>query len=121
MSDTSKELLQYLLLIISMPLWAPFIRALYQEFVMALRADGGLFGPVPSPMERKVIERDLAGEDLRQVHEPLAHHGQGQAETSGRNPGNRPHPGPQAGNGPRRFRSPTRTQARATGQRRNFR
>lgn len=70
----SLTLLKYTVLLATFPLWGPFAKALWEEFVYAMRADGGLTGREPGPRERKEIEEQIAREEPRQVHELLAHH-----------------------------------------------
>tara|TARA_R110002126_G_scaffold10067_19_gene45153 strand:- start:272 stop:619 length:348 start_codon:yes stop_codon:yes gene_type:complete len=66
-------LLKWLVLLGSMPIWLPFAKALWSEFMLAMRPEGGLFGPIPSPVERKRIEEEMLREEPRQIHETLAH------------------------------------------------
>lgn len=72
-TDVGFELLKYILLLGSIPIWGPFAKALWDEFLRALRADGGLNGPEPTSRERKNIEARIATEEeSSQVHEPIA-------------------------------------------------
>jgi hypothetical protein len=66
-------LLKWLVLLGSMPIWLPFAKALWSEFMLAMRPEGGLFGPIPSPVERKRIDEQMLREEPRQIHETLAH------------------------------------------------
>lgn len=108
---------KYLLLILSAPLWLPFAKALWGEFLKDMRPDGGLVGPIPSPVERQEIERRISREFPSQVHEPkpsyrrgaaaaIARHQEREAakagEAKGRSTG--PKAGPQAGSTGGRFR-----------------
>lgn len=70
----NQDLLKVVLLLVTLPLWGPFLRAMWQELRHSLRPEGGLFGPVPSPRQRRAIEQEMAGEERHQVHEPVAHH-----------------------------------------------
>ena len=72
--DLGIAILKWILLLASMPIWGPFAKALWDEFKLAMRADGGLFGPEPSPRERERLLRELESEEPRLVHEPIAHH-----------------------------------------------
>lgn len=109
--DASFELLKYILVLASMPLWVPFAKALWDEFLLALRPDGGLSGHELTRRERSEIEQDISlNEDLTQVHEPIAHlRGQGPArgnqKQTGRSfqPAMKRAPGPQAGSQRRAF------------------
>lgn len=73
-SDLGFTLLKYVVLLATLPIWGPFAKALWEEFVHGMRADGGLVGPDPGPRQRKEIEEQIAREEPRQVHELLAHH-----------------------------------------------
>jgi len=111
-TSTGFELLKYILLFGSIPLWGPFAKALWDEFLLALRADGGLNGLEPNPRERREIEERIATEeDFSQVHEPIAHlRG---APTGSSAPGRRTAPG-------RPDSSQRAAGPRADGQRRTF-
>lgn len=65
------DLLKYTLLICLAPIWVPFVKELWQEFLLAMRTEGGLFKAPPSPMERKKLEEELEGEEMRVVSEEL--------------------------------------------------
>lgn len=65
------DLLKYILLICLAPIWIPFAKELWQEFLLAMRGEGGLFNPPPGPLDRKKLEEELAGEELRVVNEEL--------------------------------------------------
>lgn len=67
------DILKYVLLIAAAPIWLPFAKALWEELNDALRPDGGLFGPEPTQAKREKILDEIAREDPRVVHEPLAH------------------------------------------------
>ncbi len=69
----STDVLKYIVLIVSAPLWLPFAKALWEELNDALRPDGGLFGPEPTQRKREEILDEIAREEPRLVHEPLAH------------------------------------------------
>lgn len=67
------DVLKYVILIASAPIWLPFVKALWEELNDALRPDGGLFGPEPTKRRREEILDEIAQEEMRVVHEPLAH------------------------------------------------
>ena len=97
------EAIKYVILFASVPIWGPFAKALWDEFLLALRADGGLTGHEPNRRERAAIEEEiLASGELSQVHEPIAHVRPGTA--GGRPAGGAGAParsgGPQRGAGP---------------------
>lgn len=110
-NETAFELVKYILALATLPLWGPFAKALWDEFLLALRADGGLSGPQPTPRERSRIEEEIeATEEPRQVHEPIAHLRTGPTGPSSRGRATAP-PGPAA---PRRPVGPqTGTRRRA--------
>jgi len=56
MNDLSGELLRYLIVLLTAPIWLPFVKALWQELERALRDEGGMFGRVPSLAEKERIE-----------------------------------------------------------------
>ncbi|MEZ5976072.1 MAG: hypothetical protein R3F17_17465 [Planctomycetota bacterium] len=60
--------LKVLVLLITMPAWMPFAKAMWEEMKLAMREDGGLFGPVPNPAKRRRLHAEIAKEPLRQVH-----------------------------------------------------
>jgi hypothetical protein len=68
-------LLKYTVILMSSPIWLPFIKELWSEFSLAMREDGGLIGAKPTPRERQKILDQLAREPLRQVHVPKGHLG----------------------------------------------
>lgn len=72
--DTA-ALIKYTLLLVTTPIWLPFIKELWREFRLAMREDGGIWGKDPSPRERQRIVDKLAREPLRQVHIPKGHLG----------------------------------------------
>jgi hypothetical protein len=67
------DVLKYVLIIALAPIWLPFVKALWEELNDALRPDGGLFGPEPTQRRREEILDEIAQEEMRVVHEPLAH------------------------------------------------
>jgi len=112
MEETGTDFLKLGLILVTFPLWGPFAKALFEELQAALRPEGGLFGQRPSPRQRKAIEAEIEGEEMRQVHEPLAHLRGQTGHRPGRHAGARPPAagqraptaGPQAGAGRRAFR-----------------
>ena len=60
----TKEILRYVIVLVSAPIWVPFLRMLWRDFNASLREEGGLFGQPPTQLER---ERDPA---LRKPLEP---------------------------------------------------
>jgi hypothetical protein len=117
MNETGFDFLKWGLVLAAWPIWAPFARALWKEFQKAMRPEGGLTGPVPSPSERRRIEAEIAHEEPSQVHESIAHHksqlgsGPGRQASAGTNRSGqaRETAGPAAGN-------TGRTTFRRTGQ-----
>ena len=127
-TDAGFEVLKYILLFGSMPLWVPFAKALWEEFQLALRADGGLAGRELSSRESETVEREIAAtEEMSQVHEPIAHlrPGRGQAALGRRGPaavqpGQGRGAGPQSGQLQRGFSRAT-TRPTTQGNRPRFR
>ena len=73
--DINHELIRYVLVLLLMPFWFPFLRALWKELERAMRPDGGLFGRSLRTDERERIEREIREtEESPVVDEPLAHH-----------------------------------------------
>ena len=70
----NKELLKITLVLVSMPIWLPFAKALWEEFRDAMRAEGGFSGPTLSARQRREIEAQIEREGKRLVDEPLAVH-----------------------------------------------
>lgn len=110
-------IVKYLLLFLSAPLWLPFAKALWGEFLKDMRPDGGLVGPIPTPVQRKEIERRISREFPSQVHEPKPSYRRGAAAAIARHQerenakaneakgkSNGPKAGPQAGGSNARFR-----------------
>ena len=62
------EFLKYIVILATAPIWLPFAKELWGEFLHAMRADGGLVKPPPGPVERKRIAEELQQEELRVVH-----------------------------------------------------
>jgi hypothetical protein len=90
MSDLNKSLIKYGLLILTSPIWFPFLKAVWQEINIALRADGGLLGKLPSPRERAELERRLAPEDDPLVNEPILRPGESRTRTTRMKSGSAP-------------------------------
>lgn len=76
MSDLNKSLIKYGLLILTSPIWYPFLKAVWQELNTALRADGGLLGKLPSQRERELLERNPHPEDDPLVNVPILRPGE---------------------------------------------
>lgn len=69
-----RDLLKILLVLLSAPFWMPFAKALLDEFIAAMRQDGGFEGPTPSKTRRAEIQAEIdRKEPPRVVIEPLAH------------------------------------------------
>ncbi len=58
LASLNSEYFKYFLILITAPLWWPFLKALYAELNDALASEGGLFGRTPSKDELRKIERD---------------------------------------------------------------
>lgn len=73
MSDLNKDLLRWVLLIGTAPVWWPFLRTLWRDFNDALREEGGLFGRRPSARELERIQQERSQSPPTLTHEPWAH------------------------------------------------
>jgi hypothetical protein len=80
----NQEILRYVLVLVLLPLWIPFLKALWGELLRAMRPEGGLFGPLPRKDQREQIEREMEGEESPVVDEPLAHRRAAAARGGGR-------------------------------------
>lgn len=60
MSELNRDILRWVLLIGSAPVWWPFLRTLWGDFNAALREDGGLFGRPPGPRELERLRSERA-------------------------------------------------------------
>lgn len=76
MSDLNKSLIKYGLLILTSPIWYPFLKAVWQELNTALRADGGLLGKLPSAREREELERNPPPDEDPLVNVPIRRPGE---------------------------------------------
>ena len=66
-------IIKYTLLLVTAPIWVPFVKALWQELNDALREEGGVFGKELSRDQLDEIRREIEDEEERLVNEPLAH------------------------------------------------
>ncbi len=73
MDDSAKEIVKYLIVILSAPAWIPFIRALGQEITLCMREEGGFLGKTPNKEKLEEIRREIAREESPLISEPLAH------------------------------------------------
>lgn len=72
MESFTHEVLRYAIVLVTAPLWLPFVKALWKEFNRALRWEGGLLGRRPSAREVAEIELAARYEEDPLVSEPLA-------------------------------------------------
>ncbi|MBI5362906.1 MAG: hypothetical protein HZA53_06980 [Planctomycetes bacterium] len=84
MGDLNKDILRWVLLIGTAPVWWPFLRTLWRDFNDALREEGGLFGRRPSARELERIQRERAASTPTLTHEPWAHREAARAGRSAR-------------------------------------
>lgn len=99
-----KDFLKIALVVLSAPVWLPFARALWEEFVAAMRQDGGFEGPTPTPQQRREIQEEIErSEPPRVVIEPLAHVMKGHAVHQQEEGKGSPAAAPSGG--PKRFRT----------------
>ncbi len=73
--ELNKEILRWVLMIGSAPIWFPFILTLWNDFNDALREEGGLIGEPPSPRELEQIRREQAEKPELLVNEPIVRAG----------------------------------------------
>ena len=92
--------IKILLIMLSAPIWIPFAKELWREFNLAMREDGGLFGPMPHPRKRREIQAEIEQEPPAQIHIPKGHLGIRRRPVAP--PKGRPQPGPQTGQGKKR-------------------
>lgn len=64
------ELLKYALLLVSVPFWWPFVKALREELNDALRSEGGLFGEEPTAEELAAMNLERGAYVSPMVSEP---------------------------------------------------
>jgi len=60
--------LKILFLLLTSAFWMPFAKALKEEFLKAMREDGGLFARVPPPHEQKKIREAIKSEPSPVIH-----------------------------------------------------
>ena len=75
MDPVTKDIVRYLIVILSAPIWVPFARMLWKDFNAALRREGGLLGRAPSPLELQRMDAQGAPEVSRLVSEPIVRPG----------------------------------------------
>jgi hypothetical protein len=73
--ELNKEILRWVLMIGSAPVWLPFLLTLWNDFNEALREDGGLIGEPPSPSELAIIKKEKASQPEVLVNEPIVRAG----------------------------------------------
>ena len=73
MDETTKAIIKYSALIISLPWVVPFMKALYRDLAQAFEEDGGFFGDPPTEEQLREIRERKAGEPDTLVNEVLAH------------------------------------------------
>ena len=66
----NSDLFRYGLLIVTAPLWVPFLKALWEECNDSLREEGGLFGFELTPAQLERINREKGAFQSPLVHEP---------------------------------------------------
>jgi hypothetical protein len=63
----NSEPVKYALLLLTLPFWLPFAKALWTAFNDSLRDEGGLLGAAPTPEELAAIERGRFQSSMRSV------------------------------------------------------
>ncbi len=72
----TKDIVRYLIVILSAPIWVPFARTLWRDFNAALRREGGLLGRAPSALELQRLDAQGLPEVSRMVSEPIVRPGE---------------------------------------------
>ena len=73
MDETTKSIIKYVGVLISLPWVIPFVRALIKDLYGAFEEDGGFLGSPPSPDALREIQERKASEPDLLVNEVLAH------------------------------------------------
>jgi len=68
-----QEFLKIAFVLVTAPIWVPFLKAMKRELFDLFEEDGGLFGDDPGPMRRAAIRARRASQPGVLVHEWLAH------------------------------------------------
>ncbi len=68
--NLNTELFKYVLLVVTVPFWLPFVRAIWEDFNQALRDEGGLLGYGPPAAERGQ-EGELPSSMVSETHEEI--------------------------------------------------
>lgn len=110
--ELNLDLIKWLVIIVGIPIWWPFVRDLWKDFNGALREEGGLLGSPPPKSEMERIRREKAKEPEMLVSVPWAHKrgarvtppASSRDTPSGKAPPARRTPPPRPGSAPRRFR-----------------
>ena len=71
----NKDILRWVLMLGSAPIWLPFLLTLWKDFNDALREDGGLIGEPPTPAELAIIKKERAMQPEMLVNEPIVRAG----------------------------------------------
>lgn len=83
----NREILRWVLMIGSAPIWLPFLLTLWKDFNDALREDGGLIGEPPTPAELEIIRKEKALQPEVLVNEPIVRAGDHRKPRLGGSPG----------------------------------
>ena len=111
--ELNLDLIKWVVIIVGIPIWWPFVRDLWKDFNGALREEGGLLGSPPRRSEIERIQREKAKEPEMLVSEPWAHRRGARSATPRSAAANKPSgkaaprgraTPPRPGAGPRRFR-----------------
>lgn len=68
-----QEFLKIAFVLVTAPIWVPFLKAMKRELNDLFEEDGGLFGDDPGPIRRAAIRARRASQPPVLVHEWLAH------------------------------------------------
>ena len=67
------ELVKIAFLLVTAPIWVPFIKAIRLELRALFELDGGVMGELPTASKRAEIEAEVARRPPVMVHEWIAH------------------------------------------------
>lgn len=73
MDDTTKAIIKYVAVLLSLPWVVPFMKALYKDLAGAFEEDGGFLGEPPTAEALEEIRARKAAEPDPLVSEVLAH------------------------------------------------
>lgn len=67
----NSEAIKYAVVVLAMPIWVPFMKALWQEANESLREEGGLFGEEPDADELAQMHATRGAKETPMVSDPI--------------------------------------------------